>query len=102
MSSKRSHDGKVVMVKVEGEVKDKSSTPAKSSPPPVVLKKRKMKAMSRVLVGRVVEQLCISTPVKQWPRGFWSARRNLYEECESFKPSTPVKICPPSPQDIFK
>ena len=96
--SKRSLSPALEVVKVVKKVKKEPSTPfntpEKSTPPPVVEKQRRVGQLSRVLLGRVVAQVGYGTPVKQWPKSFWSVRKNLYEECEVFRPATPVKIYP--------
>ena len=61
---------------------------ARASTPPI-----RGAALSRVLLGRVLEEAGLGTPVKLWQRDFWSARRRLYEESD--KPPTPLKISPP-------
>lgn len=79
------------------------STPKKSAPPPPVMRKKVARSYPRVLVQEMLE-LCNlgDTPVKTWPKGFWTARKNIYaEEEEMWRPATPVEICPPSPEDIF-
>ena len=109
MSSKRSCENvEVVAKKVKKEEEEAPKTPARRfcPCPPEMRRRHQVRHFSKLLEGRVMARFGMGTPVKIWPRAFWTARRNLYEECEDLRPATPVKICPPgpppSPQDIFK
>ena len=86
---------------LRGAKRVRVETPTKKVNPPTPPTKYR-RTFSRRLLGEVLEACNLSTPVKFWPKGFWTARRNLYEECDEMKPVTPIKICPASPQDIFK
>ena len=77
-------------------------SPRKDPPSTPPRRPKAVRTLSRRLLGRVHEQCNLGTPVKIWPKGFWTARKNLYEESEEMRPATPVKVCPSSPQDIFK
>lgn len=78
-----------------------ATTPEKNPPPPPPpMRPKTAKSFSRVLVGEVLDVCQLGTPVKLWPRGFWTARKHLSREVEKFwRPSLEV---PASPQDIFK
>ena len=111
MSTKRvsCEDCEIVSVDLRGvkRVKmDPPMTPPRGVCPPCPALRPRI-TLSRLLMGRAVEAIGAGTPVKLWPKGFWTARRNLYKESEVMGPATPVKICPAgprpaSPQDIFK
>ena len=80
--------------KVEKVVKSQLSTPQNATPPEVMEMAKKEGTLNRVQLGLVAEQLGIGTPVRKWPAGFWSARKNLYKESQAFKPDTSVQRTP--------
>ena len=102
--------GKCVEVVAEkAKVEEAPCTPPQrlNPCPPDMIKRHQVRHWSKVQEARGrTRQGCPGTPVRIWPKAFWTARRNLYEECEDLRPATPVKICPApppnSPQDIFK
>ena len=94
---------KVVLMKVQQpvlKVVQLPKTPPRRQPPCPPKQVHVEQRSSKVLTGRVFNKLGVGSPVKDWPKDFWAARRMIYEESEA--PATPVKIAPPSSEDICK
>merc|ERR1711893_394428 len=108
MSSTKSVGKCVEVVAKKAKVEEAPSTPPRrlNPCPSDMIRRHQVRHWSKVLEARGrARQGYPGTPVRIWPKAFWTARRNLYEECQDLRPATPVKICPPcppnSPQDIF-
>ena len=94
---------KVVMLKVVRpvfKIVQLPKTPPRRPPPCPQKRLHVEQRSSKVLIGRALNRLGAGSPVKDWPKDFWAARRSIYEESD--KPATPVKIVPPSNEDICK